>query len=93
MSMSTHVKLLRDKSDPTYRNYLEILLACKNAKVKPPIEVDNYFGSDGVYNDPEYPLEIDFQPRLWNHNECQGFEIDIDQIPKGVKTIRFYNSW
>jgi hypothetical protein len=26
---------------------------------------------------------------------CQkaGFEIDIDEIPSGVKTIRFFNSW
>ena len=93
MGMSTSVVLLRDKNDTTYQKYLKILLACKESNVDPPKEVDDYFGGDGVYNDPETPLEIDFEPREWSNEYAEGYEIDINLLPEGVKTIRFYNSW
>jgi len=87
--MSTHVKLLRDKSDPTYQKNLKVFLACQEAGIDPPPTIDEYF-SDG---DPESPLELDFKPREWYGYSEQGFEIDLNELPPGVKTIRFYNSW
>lgn len=93
MSMSTSVKLLRDKDDPGYQRKLRVLMACKEEGIDPPKEVDDYFGGDGIDNEPEYPLEIDFEPREWNNKYSEGFEIDINKLPEGVKTIRFYNSW
>ncbi len=93
MSMSTSVVLLRDRNDPTYQKYLAILLVCKKAGIVPPKEVDVYFGGDGIDNDPEAPLEIEFEAREWHNEYAEGYEIDIDALPKGVKTIRFYNSW
>ena len=93
MGMSTSVVLLRSKEDPTYQKYLKILLACKETDIDPPKEVDDYFGGDGVDNDPETPLEIDFEPRQWSNEYAEGYEVDIDSLPEGVKTIRFYNSW
>ena len=93
MGMSTSVVLLRDKDDPTYQKNLKVLMACKEADIDPPEEVDLYFGGYGVDNDPEFPLEIDFEPREWKDAEREGYEIGIDSLPVGVKTIRFYNSW
>ena len=93
MGMSTSVVLFRDKEDPTYQKYLKILLACKESGIDPPKEVDDYFGGDGVDNHPEAPLEIEYSPRKWTSGYAEGFEIDIDSLPTGVKTIRFYNSW
>jgi len=93
MGMSTSVVLLRDKSDPTYQKNLKVLIACKEADLDPPKEVDEYFGGDGVDNDPETPLEIEFKPRGWSNEYAEGYEIDIDSLPVGVKIIRFYNSW
>lgn len=95
MGMSTTVVLLRSKNDPTYKKNLAVLEACKKVDIDPPKEIDEYFGGDGIDNDPETPLEIDFEPREWSNDYAQGYEIDIDidKLPKGVKTIRFYNSW
>ena len=93
MGMSTTVILLRSKDDPVYKKNLEVLLACKKADVDPPKEIDEYFGGYGQDNDPETPLEIEFTPREWRNDCAEGYEIDIDALPKGVKTIRFYNSW
>lgn len=93
MGMSTSVVLLRDKNDPTYQQYLKVLVACKESGIDPPKVVDEYFGGDGIDNDPEAPLEIKFEPREWSNEYSTGCEIDIDSLPKGVKTIRFCNSW
>lgn len=93
MGMSTHVTLLRDKNDEEYQKMLKIMKACKEADIDPPRDVDFYFGGDGIDGDLEYPLEIEFEPRKWEDISSEGFEIDIDDLPSGVKTIRFYNSF
>ena len=36
--------------------------------------------------------EVKFEPRILKEENCQGFEIDIDKLPKDVKIIRFCNS-
>ncbi|KKM19573.1 hypothetical protein LCGC14_1654260 [marine sediment metagenome] len=93
MSMSTGVILLRDKDDPQYQYYLKVLNSCIEAKVPLPDAVDRYFGGQGTSNDPDFPLEIDFEVTEWKKSGQVGIDIDLDKIPKGVKTIRFYNSW
>lgn len=93
MSMRFYVTLLRDKNDKTYQKYLKIHKACNEAKIDPPKEVDEYFGGCGVDNDLEEPLEIDFDPKEWKTNYQDGYEIDVDNLPEGVKTIRFVVSY
>lgn len=93
MSMSTDITLLRDKNDPTYQKNLKVFLACKEAGATLPKEIDDYFGGWGFDNNIESPLEIPFKPREWSEGDSEGYEIDIDSLPQGVTTIRFYNSW
>ena len=93
MGMSTHIRLLRDRNDSDYQKNLKVLLACKEAEVELPKEVDEYFGGFGTDANPEEPLEIEFEAREWGNDCSQGYEIDIVDLPKGVRTIRFYNSW
>jgi len=93
MNSSMNVVLLRDKEDSTYKKYLNILLSCKECDINPPAEVDKYFGGGGAYNDPEYPLEMDFKLKEWGNDYVQGYEIDVTDLPEGVKTIRFYISY
>jgi hypothetical protein len=91
--MSSHVLFLRDETDLQYQKFLRVLLSCQEAGIDPPKDVDDYFGY-GVDNDPETPLQVPFKPREWSDgNMSEGFEIDVDEIPSGVKTIRFINSW
>lgn len=93
MGMSTHIILFRSKNDRIYQKFLKILLSCKDAGIEPPKEVDDYFGGYGIDNDPEAPLTIKFKPKEWRNNDSEGCEIDLEELPEGVKTIRFYNSW
>ncbi len=86
------IVLLRDRHGSTYQKYLKILMACKEADIDPPPDVDKFFGGNGIDDDPDYPLEIDFQPKAWKDDYNEGFEIDLSELPDGVKTIRFYSS-
>ena len=88
--MSCYVTLLRDKDNPVYQKYLKILMACKAADIDPPPEVDRYFGGDGIDNDPEAPLEIDFTPKDWSDGDCEDFEFSLNELPEGVDRIRVY---
>ena len=91
MSMSTRVVLLRDKNDPEHVKKVAVLRALVEAGISNwPIEIEAYF--DGM-DDEDMPLEIDFKPREWKDEYRQGYEIDIEDLPENVKTIRFYNSW
>lgn len=90
MGMSTSVVFLRSKEDEQYQKYLKVFLACKEAGMGLPEEIDAYFGGE---DDIDAPLEVKCKPRKWSNEYAEGFEIDVDEIPKGVKTIRFYNSW
>lgn len=89
MSMSTHVVLLRSPKNETYQKNLKVFNACRDANISLPKEIEEYFPDE----DPESPLEIKYKPREWANEYAQGYEIDIDSLPEGVKTIRFYNSW
>jgi hypothetical protein len=93
MSMSTSVKLLKSRHDLEYKKNLKVLVACQEAGVELPKEIDEYFGGDGVDNDPEYPLVLDFKPRKYNAECADGYEIDVSKLPSGTKTIRFINSY
>jgi len=91
MSRSTHVLLLRDKNDETYKKNLRVFEACKEANVQLPKKISDYFGN--YLN--EFPLEINFKPREWKSDQFdeEGYEIDIDSLPEGVTIIRFYHSY
>lgn len=90
MSMSTHVVFLRDKNDPKHQEKVRVLKACMEAGVELPQKINDYFdGSD----DEDLPLEIEYEAREWEDSYRSGYEINIDEIPEGVKTIRFYDSW
>jgi hypothetical protein len=87
--MEMHVDFLRDGSDPEHQKRVSVLNVCLDAGIEPPEGIMDYFGD--TY-DPDYPLELGFIPREIDDENRSGFEIDIDEIPEGTKTIRFYRS-
>jgi len=89
MSMSTHVIGFKPP-DEKWNKMKAIYDACEVAGVPIPSEVDDFFDGEGP--DPA-GVEVKLTPREWQDDMRQGYEIDIDSLPKGVKTIRFYNSW
>ena len=90
MGMSTYIKLLKDGNSPDHQAKVAVLSTCLSAGVTIPEEISDYF--DGG-QDEDFPLEISFKARRWEQYDSEGYEIDINDLPDGVKTIRFYNSW
>lgn len=98
MGMSTHIRAFTPDNDPDYQKHKKILLFCMESEVSLPPETAAYFGS----NKPNHYLldqriEMDLKEDVhytpWSDDSCQGFEVDLTKLPKGVTKLRFYNSW
>lgn len=102
MSMSMHVTAFRDM-DGQFKRMLEIKNFCDAHEVSYPKEVTDYFGNTVSSLDTDTSLYEDFaeidldnQLREWSdgHNGYRsGYEIDISDIPKEAKILRFYASY
>ena len=97
--MSTHITAFIPDTDETYQKHKKVLLACLEAEVELPEKTAEYFGG---YKYPElcyldekltFSLKEGEHYRPYRSPGMYGFEIDLDKIPKEVKTIRFYNSY
>lgn len=94
MSTSYHVCGIIP-ADEKYKQMLEIYDLCKKVNISLPKEINEFFnysvpnktgiiidlGEDGLNIAKEYAAEYEW-----------GWEVDIDKIPKSIKTIRFYGS-
>ena len=93
MSMSSGVVAFRP-ADEEWKRMKKVWDACKEANISPPDEVVDFF------ND-EFPdkngVRIDIERteccKKYSADMMDGFEVDITKLPKGVKIIRFYNSY
>lgn len=66
--------------------------ACVDADVSIPDELINYFGETGP--DPS-GVEIDIKAAVIRYSDemRDGFEVNLKDLPKSVKVIRFFNSY
>lgn len=91
MSLSYHILFLRDRNDPDHQKKVAVLKACQAADVALPDEINEYFGEQ---YDEDYPLETRIPLAL--HKVSSGldwYEVKVDDIPKGVKVIKFCISY
>ena len=100
MGMSTlNVIGIRNISDKSiFDKMKKVKDACNEAKIDYPQEVKDYFGDALNYDDFQYGVEekmlnIELPLKDWHNDSQEGYELEIKDIPKDVKTIRFYNSW
>ncbi len=78
--------------DDRWRKMKAIYDACIEAEVDIPKEVEEFFG--GGEPDPAgMEQSLSKLLREWSNDGGAGYELDVADIPKNVKTIRFYNSW
>jgi len=89
MSMSTHVTGFTPP-DERWQQMKAAWDACASAGVQVPEAVAEFFGY--VPPDPA-GVETDLPLREWKSASREGYELDLADIPAGVRTIRFYNSW
>lgn len=89
MGMSTHVVGFRPP-DEKWKKMKAVWDACKVAKTEIPESVVDFF--NGETPDPA-GVEVEIKAKDWSMDSASGYEIDLDKLPKDIKTIRFYNSW
>lgn len=91
MEMSTHVQGFKPP-DGEWLKMKKVYDACEQAGIDVPDEVKKYF----EYNTPDdNGVEVDIKKYIkeWSTVMGDGIEIDLTQLPKDIKIIRFYNSW
>lgn len=95
MGMSTTVVGLTSPDEPEYVTMSKLAKQCKDAGVGYPHEVVAWFRVRGA--DPDYPeeaLHVELLLTDWDEEEMsKGLELKVADIPAGVTTLRFYNSW
>lgn len=83
----TEVVGLRDRDDENHLKKVKVLKACLSANVGLPEELKKYFGYGW---DENYPLEIEIRSYHLATDNGLGIEVNLSEIPEGVKIIRFY---
>lgn len=97
MSMSTHVIAFRDM-DGEFKRILEAKKFCDERHLSYPKEVEAYFRgyagiSENGLREQFLTVNIDTILTRWQDESSAGYELEVTQLPKEVKILRFYNSW
>ena len=92
MSVDTHV-IGYQVADEQWQRYKDVWNACLMANTSVPQEVLDYF--DGEHPQDKQGREVDITEYIKevNYDTTAGYEIDILELPKNVRYIRFENSW
>lgn len=92
--MSTHICGVRDL-DGQFTKMIQVKKACEAAGIGYPQEVCEYFKypqeSEQCLRLEMEEMEIDFDSTSENGVVC--YEVDLKDLPKEVKSIRFKNCW
>lgn len=96
MSMSTHVVGIKPP-DEDWKKHKAVWDACTKAGVDIPDATLDFFDGEapdnaGVIVEFDRPGMTTFVSE-WSDDSASGFEVDIEKLPKGIKVLRFYNSW
>lgn len=96
MSMSTYVIGVVPPDDD-WKKMKAAYDACIEADIEVPESVMNFFGGDEP-DDAGVIINLSSKQyvavcREWRDESGEGYELDVADIPKNVKTLRFYNSW
>ena len=89
MSMSTHVIGFAPPDDE-WKKMKAVWDACDNAGLPIPRKVEEFFGGDPP---DDAGVEVKLMVEEWRDEGREGYEVNLDKVPKHVKRIRFYNTW
>ena len=96
MGMSSHITGVRNL-DGKFAQMMKIKLACEEADVNYPQEVDDYFkypdeSEDYLRREME-EVDISAAVSKCNHDTTDAWDVDLSNLPDEVKFIRFENSY
>jgi hypothetical protein len=90
MGMSTHVIGFKPP-DEKWKSMKIIYDQCEKMGVPIPDEVEEFFGWDIP---DEAGVQVSIPTQRWHDGNSQsGYELKVEDIPKDIKTIRFFNAW
>lgn len=91
--MSTHVVGFRPP-DEKWEKMKNVWESCHRAGIEAPKEVCEFFEwEEPDKNGVIVEIENTDAVKEYNKDMREGFEVDIDKLPKDVKIIRFYNAY
>lgn len=93
MSMSTHIIGFKPPNEK-WKQMKAVWDACETAKTPIPQEVLNFFNHEPP-DDDGVEINLETHPCCEEYDEdmSEGFQIEIDKLPKDIKIIRFVNSY
>lgn len=80
-------------ADEKWKKMKAIWLGCKEAGIRPPKEVEDYFGGEDPGNKLGMQVDIKCSVAKFCAEDAEGFDVDVSKLPADVRLIRFYNSW
>jgi hypothetical protein len=96
MSRSTYVHGFIPPDD-RFQKMLGVYRACEKAGVPIPEEVEDFFNGEppdeaGVKISLTCGSTYKNAVKEYNDDDTQGYEVDLTQLPKDIKILRFLNS-
>lgn len=93
MSMSMRIYGYRQPDDKWKKMY-RAHEACKAAGVRVPAEVEEFF-REGVPETEEIEVDLSKSPGVeeYSADMQEGWEVELEDLPKNIKKIRFVNSY
>jgi len=92
MGMSTHVVGFRPEDDE-WKKMKKVWESCDAAGIRPPDEVMAFFEYEEPGDKPGQEVQLGNAAKEFADEYSTGFEIDLEQLPPGIRYLRFYNSW
>ena len=92
MSMSTHVVGFRP-ADEQWNKMKAVWDACEAVAQPVPKGVENFFNGEPPGDKPGMEVPLGDALVQWKNDYASGYQVDVSQLPEGVRFIRFYNSW
>lgn len=75
--------------DEHFNEMLKIWNACKKAKVELPGAVEDFFDEvDDPNTVPGVPVDIDKLLQKYSNDAEDGYELDLQKLPKDIRYIR-----
>jgi len=91
MGMTLHVVGFAPPDD-VWKKMKTVYDACLSAGVDIPNDVRKFFNYEAP-EDAGVIVDLDKIVREWQDNGSEGYELDLADLPRHVRTLRFYASW
>ncbi len=94
MGMSSYVTGYKKDEEEKWNKMKAVYNACKSAGIRIPDEVeDEYFDDENPNNISGVEVDISSAIEELTYDSTNAWEVDITKLPKGVRYIRFRNSY